>query len=81
MNSVFPNTIYAIQHLSFEDLGSLEDLFYQLAVDLSHNAGDAENKKVSCYGSSYSLNLKSEEDDTKEATKQVFGIDAMLALL
>ena len=30
MNSVFPNTIYAIQHLSFEDLGSLEDLFYQL---------------------------------------------------
>lgn len=23
-----------------------EDLFYQLAVDLSHNAGDAENKKV-----------------------------------
>lgn len=25
-----PDTIYAIQHLSFEDLGSLEDVFYQL---------------------------------------------------
>lgn len=42
---------------------------------------DAENKKVSCYGSSYSLNLESAEDDTKDATKQVFGFDAMLALL
>lgn len=26
----FPDTIYAIQHVSFEDLGSLEDTFYQL---------------------------------------------------
>jgi hypothetical protein len=42
---------------------------------------DAENKKVSCYGSSHSLNLKSDENDTKEATKQVFGYDAMLSLL
>ena len=26
----FPDTIYAIQHIAFEDLGSLEDTFYQL---------------------------------------------------
>lgn len=28
--SNFPDTIYAIQHVTFEDLGSLEDIFYQL---------------------------------------------------
>ena len=26
----FPDTIYAIQHLAFEDLGVMEDIFYQL---------------------------------------------------
>ncbi|OTG91587.1 glutamine amidotransferase [Acinetobacter sp. ANC 3813] len=30
MNTNFPDTIYAVQHLAFEDLGALEDLFYQL---------------------------------------------------
>lgn len=30
MNTEFPNTIYAVQHLAFEDLGALEDLFYQM---------------------------------------------------
>ncbi len=30
MNKALPDTIYAIQHSAFEDLGSIEDLFYQL---------------------------------------------------
>ncbi len=29
MNTAFPDTIYAVQHLAFEDLGALEDVFYQ----------------------------------------------------
>ncbi|CAB1212342.1 glutamine amidotransferase [Acinetobacter bouvetii] len=30
LDNNFPDTIYAIQHLAFEDLGALEDVFYQL---------------------------------------------------
>lgn len=30
MTTALPDTIYAIQHLAFEDLGSLEDVIYQL---------------------------------------------------
>jgi GMP synthase (glutamine-hydrolysing) len=30
LDTNFPDTVYAIQHVSFEDLGSLEDVFYQL---------------------------------------------------
>ena len=35
---------------------------------------------VECFGSSHSLHLDSKEDDTKLATKQVYGWDAMLEL-
>jgi hypothetical protein len=35
---------------------------------------------VYCFGESVSLELQSMEDDTKLATKQVYGIDAMLNL-
>ena len=41
-----------------------------------------EEKKVNCFGESYSLNLKSnQKEDTIEATKQLFGIDAMLNVI
>ena len=40
-----------------------------------------DDGKVSCFGRSVSLRIESMEDDTKMVTKQVFGIDAMLALL
>jgi len=39
-----------------------------------------ENNKVSCFGESISLDIKSKEGDTQIATKQVFGFDAMLKL-
>ena len=37
--------------------------------------------RIDCFGESYSLRMKSDPEDTKLATKQIFGIDAMLALL
>ena len=36
--------------------------------------------EVSCFGESYSLKLKSDSEDSKLATKQIFGFDAMLEL-
>lgn len=39
MNTIstsLPKTIYAIQHLAFEDLGSLEDIFYQLGFRIRY---------------------------------------------
>lgn len=38
-------------------------------------------KKVTCFGESISLGLKSnEEEDSKEATKQICGIEALIDL-
>lgn len=46
-NSNFPKTIYAIQHLAFEDLGSLEDIFYQLGYRVRYfEAGVDDLKKA-----------------------------------
>lgn len=40
-----------------------------------------EKEKIQCFGESYSLRMKSDPEDTKIATKQIFGVEAMLALL
>ena len=43
---------------------------------------NADKERVDCFGESYSLDLKSDpKQDTIEATKQIFGIDACLKLL
>lgn len=62
----------AIEHSVFAHLKPISAGFCYL---------NSDNEIVKCYGDSYSLRLKSHEDDTKLATKQVYGIDAMLALI
>lgn len=43
---------------------------------------DGRNERVSCFGDSFSLNLKSnEEEDSRQATLQLFGFDAVENLL
>ncbi|SPL69830.1 glutamine amidotransferase [Acinetobacter stercoris] len=41
--SNFPKTIYVIQHLAFEDLGSLEDIFYQLGYRVRYFEAGVED--------------------------------------
>ena len=36
------------------------------------------NNQVQCFGESYSLGLKSDPEDSKLATKQIFGFEAMM---
>lgn len=43
MQSTFPKTIYAIQHLAFEDLGSLEDIFYELGFRVRYFEAGVED--------------------------------------
>lgn len=43
---------------------------------------NADKNRVYCFGESYSLGLKSDpKQDTIEATKQIFGIEACLELI
>lgn len=37
-------------------------------------------EKVQCYGESYSLGIKSDEEDSLLATKQICGVDAYLKI-
>ena len=39
----FPDTVYAIQHLAFEDLGAWEDVFYQLGVRVRYFEAGIDN--------------------------------------
>ena len=50
MDSNFPKTIYAIQHLAFEDLGSFEDVFYDLGYRVRYfEAGVDDLSKALSY--------------------------------
>jgi hypothetical protein len=63
---IFPQIL---EHSEFRNLNPISAGFCYVNKD-----------NISCFGRSISLNLDSLEDDTKMATKQVFGFDAMLAL-
>ncbi|EXW29488.1 hypothetical protein J889_4281 [Acinetobacter baumannii 44327_6] len=55
--NAFPKTIYAIQHLAFEDLGSLEDVFYQLGFRVRYfEAGVDDLEKINRW--SIAINIK-----------------------
>ena len=43
MSKDLPKTVYAIQHLAFEDLGSLEDIFYQLGFRVRYFEAGVDN--------------------------------------
>ena len=60
-----------IEHSQFRNLKPISAGFCYL---------DNDDNIVNCFGESVSLGLKSKEDDTKLATKQVYGYDAMLAI-
>lgn len=60
------------EHSTFKNLNPISAGFCYL---------DNEDKQLRCFGESYSLGIGAMEDDTQLATKQVYGIDAMLALL
>lgn len=63
---IFPVTI---EHSEFKRLNPISAGFCYI-----------NNGKVNCFGESYTLSLKSEEDDSLLATKQIFGIDAVLEI-
>lgn len=62
-----------IKHSNFKDFNPVTAGFCYVNV---------AEKRVDCFGESYSLGLKSDlKEDTIRATKQIFGVDAYLALL
>jgi len=62
-----------IEHSKFKHLNPISAGFCYILGD---------EQRVNCFGESYSLGLKADEkQDTIEATKWVFGIDAMLNVM
>lgn len=67
---IFPCTI---EHSMFRDFNPISAGFCYV---------NAEKQSVNCFGNSISLGLKSNEaEDTKYATRQVFGFDAMIDVM
>jgi len=43
---------------------------------------NSDKNRVDCFGDSFSLDLKSDvKGDTRQATKQIFGLDALMQLI
>jgi hypothetical protein len=61
-----------IEHSAFKHLNPISAGFCYLNND---------DDVVKCFGRSVSLRLDSDPEDTELATKQVYGINAMLALI
>lgn len=62
-----------IEHADFKSFGVVSAGFCYV---------NERKKRVDCFGESVSLGLKSDvRNDTMQATKQIFGIEAMLDLL
>lgn len=62
-----------IEHSKFQHLNPISAGFCYV---------NGKENRVDCFGESYSLRLKSDvKQDTIEATKQVFGIEACLAII
>jgi len=64
---IFPQII---QHSEFSNMNPVSAGFCHVHKD-----------KVVCFGESISLGLKSKEDDTLMATKQIYGWDALKAIM
>ena len=64
---MFPETI---QHLEFQSFSPVSAGFCHVKT---------AERKVACYGESISLGIKSKpQQDSNDATRAVFGIDAMM---
>ncbi|MHA3064167.1 glutamine amidotransferase [Acinetobacter sp. ANC 4641] len=84
LHTTLPKTIYAIQHLAFEDLGALEDVFYQYGYRVRYfdagvddlSAALAYNGLVVILGGPIGVY---EQDDYPFLTDEIAGLKQRLA--